>query len=168
MNVPIDHYATIDMDGLHDMIDTLGGVDVVSNSTFTMGLITLLKVKTHVDGDAAMDFIRSRKEDGAGGDFGRQERQQLILEAMADKLTSASSITHFNTLMNQIQKNVKTDLKLGDLNTIRTKYKDANDQVNRHQLEGEGGIQNDGLYYFIPSDASKNENTQLLRDNLNL
>ena len=53
----------------------------------------------------------------------RQERQQLILEAMADKLTSASSITHFNTLMNQIQKNVKTDLKLGDLNTIRTKYK---------------------------------------------
>ena len=37
MNVPIDHYATIDMDGLHDMIDTLGGVDVVSNSTFTMG-----------------------------------------------------------------------------------------------------------------------------------
>ncbi len=115
-----------------------------------------------------MDFIRSRKEDGAGGDFGRQERQQLILEAMADKLTSASSITHFNTLMNQIQKNVKTDLKLGDLNTIRTKYKDANDQVNRHQLEGEGGIQNDGLYYFIPSDASKNENTQLLRDNLNL
>ena len=59
-----------------------------------------------------MDFIRSRKEDGAGGDFGRQERQQLILEAMADKLTSASSITHFNTLMNQIQKNVKTDLKL--------------------------------------------------------
>ena len=75
----------------------------------------MLKVKTHVDGDAAMDFIRSRKEDGAGGDFGRQERQQLILEAMADKLTSASSITHFNTLMNQIQKNVKTDLKLAIL-----------------------------------------------------
>lgn len=169
MNVPIDHYATIDMDGLHDMIDTLGGVDVVSNSTFTMGANHFVKgEKTHVDGDAAMDFIRSRKEDGAGGDFGRQERQQLILEAMADKMTSASSITHFNTLMNQIQKNVKTDLKLGDLNTIRTKYKDANDQVNRHQLEGEGGIQNDGLYYFIPSDASKNENTQLLRDNLNL
>ena len=87
---------------------------------------------------------------------------------MADNMTSASSIPHLNTLMNQIQKNVKTDLKLGDLNTIRTKYKDANDQVNRHQLEGEGGIQNDGLYYFIPSDASKNENTQLLRDNLNL
>ncbi|OLN14976.1 hypothetical protein BUE67_14990, partial [Corynebacterium diphtheriae] len=28
---PIDHYATIDMDGLHDMIDSVGGVNIVSN-----------------------------------------------------------------------------------------------------------------------------------------
>ena len=42
---PIDHYATIDMDGLHDMIDTLGGVDVVSNSTFTMGANHFVKGK---------------------------------------------------------------------------------------------------------------------------
>ncbi|RNB39091.1 hypothetical protein EDM27_16510, partial [Staphylococcus aureus] len=35
MNVPIDHYATVDMDGLHDMIDALGGVNVTSNDTFT-------------------------------------------------------------------------------------------------------------------------------------
>ena len=47
MNVPIDHYATIDMDGLHDMIDTLGGVDVVSNSTFTMGANHFVKGEKH-------------------------------------------------------------------------------------------------------------------------
>ena len=82
MNVPIDHYATIDMDGLHDMIDTLGGIDVVSNDTFTTNGVHFEKgKKTHVNGKEAMSFIRSRKEEGAGGDFGRQERQQLILEA---------------------------------------------------------------------------------------
>lgn len=43
MNVPIDHYATIDMDGLHDMIDTLGGVDVVSNDTFTISGLHFVK-----------------------------------------------------------------------------------------------------------------------------
>ena len=136
MNVPIDHYATIDMDGLHDMIDTLGGVDVVSNSTFTMGANHFVKgEKTHVMVMLPWTLLEVVKM-GQEAILVEQERQQLILEAMADKLTSASSITHFNTLMNQIQKNVKTDLKLGDLNTIRTKYKDANDQVNRHQLEG--------------------------------
>ncbi|MDI9230812.1 LCP family protein [Staphylococcus caprae] len=169
MNVPIDHYATIDMDGLHDMIDVLGGVDVVSNDTFSVdGLHFEKGAKTHVNGDETMKFIRSRKEEGAGGDFGRQERQQLVLEAMANKMSSASSITHFNSLMDEIQNNVKTDLTLGDLNLIRKNYKDANQTVNRHQLDGEGGIQDDGLYYFVPSDTSKNENTQLLKNNLDL
>ena len=43
MNVPIDHYATIDMDGLHNMIDSIGGVDVVSNDTFTVDGVRLQK-----------------------------------------------------------------------------------------------------------------------------
>src|SRR5699024_2076973 len=33
MNVPIDHYVSINMDGLKDLIDIVGGVTVVSNST---------------------------------------------------------------------------------------------------------------------------------------
>ena len=136
MNVPIDHYATIDMDGLHNMIDSIGGVDVVSNDTFTV------------------DGVRFTKG------------QQIVLEAMANKIASPSSITHFNSLMNEIQNNVKTDLTLGDLNTIRSNYKDANDTINKHQLSGQGGIQSDGLYYFIPSEQSKAESTKLLKDNL--
>ena len=62
MNVPIDHYATVDMDGLHDMIDALGGVNVTSNDTFTTKGTNFVKGQsTHVDGDTAMAFIRSRK-----------------------------------------------------------------------------------------------------------
>ncbi|HHO2034724.1 TPA: LCP family protein [Staphylococcus aureus] len=167
MNVPIDHYATIDMDGLHNMIDSIGGVDVVSNDTFTVDGVRFTKgQQTHVNGDQALKFIRSRKEEGAGGDFGRQQRQQIVLEAMANKIASPSSITHFNSLMNEIQNNVKTDLTLGDLNTIRSNYKDANDTINKHQLSGQGSIQSDGLYYFIPSEQSKAESTKLLKDNL--
>ena len=41
-----------------------------------------------------------------------------------------------------------TDLSLGDLTKIRSKYKDANETVNRNQLDGQGGIQDDGLYYL--------------------
>lgn len=59
------------------------------------------------------------------------------------------TITHLPSLITQIQKNVTTDLTLGDLNEIRSHYKEANDTVNRHRLEGTGSIQNDGLWYFI-------------------
>ena len=38
---------------------------------------------------------------------------------MANKMTSPTSITHFNSLMSEIQQNVKTDLSLSDLNLVR-------------------------------------------------
>ncbi len=63
------------------MIDSIGGVDVVSNDTFTVDGVRFTKgQQTHVNGDQALKFIRSRKEEGAGGDFGRQQRQQLCLK----------------------------------------------------------------------------------------
>lgn len=48
MNVPIDRYATIDMDGLHNMIDSIGGVDVVSNDTFTVDGVRFTKDSRHM------------------------------------------------------------------------------------------------------------------------
>lgn len=169
MNVPIDHYATVDMDGLKDTIDTVGGIDVVSNATFTaQGQTFTQGQKAHLDGDQAMAFIRSRKESGAGGDFGRQERQQLVLQGLANKLTSVASITNFNGLMNQLSDNVKTDMTLGELNTFRSNYKEGNETVNRHQLQGSDTTGEDGLYYFVPDENSKQQIVQRYRDNLGL
>ncbi|MFQ3905688.1 LCP family protein [Staphylococcus sp. Mo2-7] len=169
LNVPIDHYATIDMDGMQDMIDTVGGINVTSNASFSYdGYQFSEGVQSHMDGKEAMAFIRSRKEDGLGGDFGRQERQQLVIQGLANKLTSISSVTHFNSLMNHVEDNVKTDLTVGELNKIRSNYNDANEQVNRHQLDGQGGIQDDGLYYFIPSESSLSEIETNIKDNLGM
>ncbi|MCE5046659.1 LCP family glycopolymer transferase [Staphylococcus equorum] len=169
LNVPIDHYATIDMDGMQDMIDTVGGISVTSNASFSYdGYQFSEGVQSHMDGEEAMAFIRSRKEEGAGGDFGRQERQQLVIQGLANKLTSISSVTHFNSLMNHVEDNVKTDLTVGELNKIRSNYNDANEQVNRHQLDGQGGIQDDGLYYFIPSESSLSEIEASIKDNLGM
>lgn len=169
LGVPIDHYATVDMDGIKGMVDALGGVDVVSNATFSFDNYNFVKgEKVHLDGDKALAFIRSRKEEGAGGDFGRQERQQLVLRGIANELTSMKSITNFNSVTDQIQKNVKTDLTLSELNTIRSKYEDANDHVKRLQLEGNGGIQSDGIFYIVPDQSSLNEIKDTLLKNLDL
>ena len=45
MNVPVDHYATINMDGVKDLVDYAGGVNVTSNATFTVKENHMLKVK---------------------------------------------------------------------------------------------------------------------------
>lgn len=167
MNVPIDHYAAINMDGVSTLIDELNGVDVTSNATFDVKNYSFEKGKKyHMDGKEALAFMRSRKEAGAGGDEGRQARQQLVIEAVAKKSMNPGSIPKINSIFNAVEDNVKTDLSLTELNGIRSDYKAAQKNVNRHTLKGENTLGDDGLYYFYPGD---NEQTiKDYRDNLNL
>ena len=39
-----------------------------------------------LNGQEALDFVRSRKEEGAGDDEGRQERQRIVIEATSKSL----------------------------------------------------------------------------------
>lgn len=167
MNVPIDHYAAINMDGVSTLIDEVNGVDVVSNGDFVAQNYTFSKgQKYHMYGKEALAFMRSRKEAGAGGDEGRQARQQLVIEAVAKKSINPSSIPKINSIFDAVENNVKTDLSLTELNGIRSDYKAAQKNINRHTLKGENTIGDDRLYYFYPRD---NEQTiKDYKDNLNL
>ncbi|WP_314350493.1 LCP family protein [Mammaliicoccus vitulinus] len=169
MNVPVDHYASINMDGVKELVDQAGGVTVTSNATFTVKGNSYVKgQKYKLNGEEALAFIRSRKEDGAGGDFGRQERQQLVIQALANELVSVGSLPKINQIFDTLGDNVQTDLKISQINSLRSKYSDALDNVDRNQLEGQDAILDDGLYYFVPSDASKKEVVDNYRSNLEL
>lgn len=169
MNVPIDHYVSINMDGLKDLIDIVGGVTVVSNSTFEVkGNSYVEGLPYDMYGEEALAFIRSRYENGSGGDFGRQERQQLVIEALGDKLLSASSITRINSILDTLGHNVKTDLKMADIQDIGTKYNGARRNVERIQLEGTGETMEDGLWYFLPDEESLKEAERKYKENLEI
>ncbi|RIL39268.1 LCP family protein [Staphylococcus equorum] len=156
MDVPIDHYASINMDGVSTLIDEINGVDVVSNSDFKVRDYVFEKgEKHHMNGDEALAFMRSRKEAGAGGDEGRQARQQLVIEAVAKKSLDAGSIPKINTMFDAVEDNIMTDLSLTELNDIRSDYQSAQETVNRHTLKGENTMGDDGLYYFYPGDNEK-------------
>ncbi|ANK38268.1 LytR family transcriptional regulator [Staphylococcus equorum] len=156
MDVPIDHYASIDMDGVSTLIDEINGVDVVSNGDFTKSNYNFEQgEKYHMDGKEALAFMKSRKEAGAGGDEGRQARQQLVIEAVAQKSLKPSSIPKINTIFDAVEDNIMTDLSLTELNDIRSDYQSAQETVNRHTLKGENTMGDDGLYYFYPGDNEK-------------
>lgn len=55
----------------------------------------------HMDGETALEFVRSRHAIGSEGtDFARSARQQLVIEAARSKVFSIQTLLHPGTIMN--------------------------------------------------------------------
>lgn len=167
MDVPVDHYIAINMDGVKTVVDELGGVDVTSNATFKFHDYDFVKGKKyHMNGDEALKYMRSRKEDGAGGDEGRQLRQQQVITAVAREAFSVNLVTKLNGLFKAAQNNLKTDLSFVQLNRFKSDYDKAQDNVERLTINGQNALGDDNLYYFYPDENSLKEVRKKLYDNL--
>ncbi len=77
----IDHVAAIDMQGLKDMTDALGGVQVQVASEFDSGGYHFEPGPRTLDGDEALAFVRERKS-FASGDLERVVNQQRFLTGL--------------------------------------------------------------------------------------
>jgi LCP family protein required for cell wall assembly len=91
-DVRIDHYVTVDFEGLIQVTDDLGGVDVVVAETTSNGPYTFPAGVNHLDGDQARWYLGQRYG-LPGGDFDRVRRQQQYLQAVFGKLFNSDSFT---------------------------------------------------------------------------
>lgn len=173
MGVPVDHYISINMDGVKTVVDEIGGVSVASNATFN----TTDSKKDYkfeqgkeykMDGEEALAYMKSRKDEGAGGDEGRQLRQQQVITAVAKEAFSINSITKLNGIFKAAQDNLKTDLSFVQLNSFKSDYDKAQDNVERLTIDGQNKVGDDGLYYFYPDKNSLNNVKKKLNDNLEI
>jgi len=94
LGVRIDHVASIDMGGLIDMTDALGGIDVKLDEGFTSssGTYTFTEGVNHLNGKEALALARERKQ-LAEGDLSRVENQQLVLQALLVEALSRDTLT---------------------------------------------------------------------------
>ncbi|MGY1624199.1 LCP family protein [Geodermatophilus sp. SYSU D00965] len=90
--IRIDHFAAIDFEGLVQVTDDLGGVDVVVAQTTSNGPYTFTAGINHLDGDQARWYLGQRYG-LQGGDFDRVRRQQQYLQAMFGKLFSSGTFS---------------------------------------------------------------------------
>lgn len=90
--VRIDHYVAIDFQGIIQVTDDLGGVDVVVAEEASNGPYTWPAGVNHLDGEQARWYLAQRYG-LEGGDFDRVRRQQQFLEAMFSQLFSSDTFT---------------------------------------------------------------------------
>ena len=146
LDIPIDYYATINMQGLQDLVDAVGGVTVESNMAFTYEGYSFVKGENKLEtGKEALAFSRMRKQDPEG-DYGRQRRQREIVNAIMKKMASVSSLAHYRKILNTVQENMKTDMNWTTMMRLATKYNSCFDNIKSDYLKGEGFMQ-DGISY---------------------
>lgn len=94
-NVRIDHVVMIDFYGFKDVVDAIGGIDVMVEKDFVsyhQPKRKFTKGMMHMNGEVALDYSRQRKQ-FADGDFSRIEHQQQVIKAVLDKAASSGLMT---------------------------------------------------------------------------
>ena len=76
LDIPIDHYVAMNMAGIKELVDAVGGVEVNNDLKFEK-MTSHLILKIHLNGEQALSYTRMRYDD-PNGDYGRQGRKEML------------------------------------------------------------------------------------------
>ena len=112
---PVHHYLSTDFGGFAKIIDLLGGVTIevekrMVHTSVNRPPIDLYPGLQRLDGRQALGYVRYRGD--AAGDFGRMQRQQQFLKAVAAEVLQVQSLFKLPRLLEEAARHVRTDLSL--------------------------------------------------------
>ena len=167
LNVPIDYYVTVDMQGLMGLVDAVGGLEITPVLTFTYEEESFTEgVTRHVDGEAALRYARMRYDDPEG-DTGRQKRQQYVIQKLVEKLLSLGSVTKYEEILKTLENSVRTNFTVEKLFQIAQTHKEALQHFESDTINGDGAMIG-GIYYFVIPEAEKIRVSNVIRKSLDL
>ena len=125
-NVPISHYAEVDMDGLAAVIDCIGGIDVTLDMDIKDPQYTGLDLKKgeqHMDGETAALFCRCRHayDELGDGDRYRAQNQRMIISLVAKKILQSNPATIAQTI-STMASYVRTDMDVSEIISLATQF----------------------------------------------
>lgn len=144
---PIDFYVTINMDGLADLVDAIGGIEVTPPLTFEYrGTGFEYGVTREVNGVKAMNYLRMRKDDPRG-DYGRQERQQEVVQAIINKAIDMSYKDYVKLIPFALA-NIRTNVDVFSAYELYAGYRDSVKTIEQVTIQdGVDAMMVDGQYY---------------------
>lgn len=170
--IDIRYYLRMNFTGFMDLIDALGGVDVYSDQAFTGEVyhIRFEKGTNHVDGQAALSFVRERHSFG-DGDFQRQRNQMELIMAVFRKLMSADTLKNLPEILKVTSQAFDTNVTIADLLGASASFATGSGDwnVQTYGLQGEGvrrstySMGSRQLYVVLREEASLEEAEELMQ-----
>lgn len=169
LNLKINYYLKVNFTSVIDIVDALGGLEVYSDYTFiSYSNFSFKKGYNQVNGEQALDFVRTRKA-FATGDRQRGKNQQALIEAIIRKATNKSVITKYNSLLGAIDGKYQTDMNPKKITSlIKMQLNDMSPwNVTSYSLTGSDSSNytytyNQLLYVMEPDIDSINEVKELI------
>jgi LCP family protein required for cell wall assembly len=167
--IPIDNFMVINLRGVRDLVDAIGGIDIYvekpmhyTDNTAKL-FINFEPGQYHLDGKQAEAFLRFRHDQL--GDIGRIRRQQQFVMAVTKKLRDPSIVFKIPELVKISNQYVETDLSANELLTLAFFGKDLNmNAVRTATFPGHpGGIK--VSYWVIDPDQAQMILDRLILDN---
>ncbi|WP_296140352.1 LCP family protein [uncultured Tessaracoccus sp.] len=115
--LPVHYFLMLNIDGLRNLIDAMGGVTVNVNERLPMGGSSENRDATfgwievgpdqHLDGLHALWYARSR---WSSDDYSRMERQSCLIKAVTDQANPGTLLTRFEAIAGASSDMVTTDI----------------------------------------------------------
>ncbi len=116
--VPVHYYVSTNFNGFAEIIDLLGGVTIdvekrMIHHSVNRPPIDLYPGLQRLDGRNALGYVRYRGD--AAGDFGRMQRQQKFLKAVAAEALQMQTLFKLPRLLEEASHHVRTDMSLSQV-----------------------------------------------------
>nr|WP_106785082.1 LCP family protein [Lysinibacillus timonensis] len=160
LNIPIDYYVSVNMEGFLSVIDAVGGIEVENDIDLFHKGYNFPKGKITLNGDEALVYSRIRKEDPRG-DFGRQIRQKQLLEALFAEVKNPQIVLQLNEIFNILGSNVKMNFTMKEITEMPELYNQLDKSIEQIQFEQGYGQFIGELWYYI---LDENEVAQVSKE----
>lgn len=193
LQTPIEYYIRVDFNGFANIIDELGGIEVNVENTLDDYSYPILGEEDNpnyysryehlhiekglqtMNGSLALKYARSRHAAGGeGSDFSRARRQQLVLDAVKNKLLSNKTLLNpvmVTRLVNEFSKDISTNINAWEALRLWEMFKDVDQTqiINKVLSDAPDGLLvsgkgENGAYILTPRSGNFSEVRNMVKN----
>lgn len=139
-DIEIDYYTRVNFSSVIEIVDSLGGISVYSDYSFSTDNYSFYSGWNTMTGAQALEFARERYS-FSDGDFQRGRNQQAVIEGMISKALEPSVLVQLTDIIASVSDCVETSMSTSEIaELISTQIKDGSSwTIETQELTGTTG-----------------------------